>query len=336
LEITLTVVTCSREQCVGLAAAIAALALSACSGSPLTGSPGSPNSDVAQPRTPSGTLVGERAIAPQAQSSCSYARVHKPILYVANYDNNNVLKYKGPSYSNPQTLFSVSGPTAIGKDANSDLFVASTNGSNNVVDVYPPPYKSIKKTIAPAGLIDPDGLVVDINDNLFIADFQGNQVFVLAPPYNGSPTIISGQSGPIGLALDNNCDLFIADLNSGRTINEVAPPYTGQPTVITNSAFCAPSGIAIDKSGNLWVANFSCSNVAEFKPPYTGKPIVTITNGVVNPHTVTFDSKRNIIVGNDSSTITIYAPPYRKAPIITISGNGLGLPLNAIDDATTM
>jgi hypothetical protein len=78
------------------------------------------------------------------------------------------------------------------------------------------------------------------------------------------------------------------------------------------------------------VTNYSCSSVAEFKPPYTDKPLVTITNGVNNPLTVAIGPKLSIWVGSEPDTITEYLPPYKKAPVVKISGNGLGRPFDIV------
>lgn len=83
---------------------------------------------------------------------------------------------------------------------------------------------------------------------LFAANCGNNTVTEYAPPYTGTPTIISnGLNCPVGLALSSSGDLFAANYNS-NTVTEYAPPYTAAPTT-TISTDLGPTleGLAISK-----------------------------------------------------------------------------------------
>ncbi len=62
-----------------------------------------------------------------------------------------------------------------------------------------------------------------------------------------------------------------------------------------------PNGIATDKSGNLYVANYA-SNTVTVYPPNAGSPALTISNGLSGPWDLKVDGFGNVWVAN--------VPPY--------------------------
>ncbi|HYM74610.1 MAG TPA: choice-of-anchor D domain-containing protein [Candidatus Dormibacteraeota bacterium] len=79
-----------------------------------------------------------------------------------------------------------------------------------------------------SGLYDPQGIAVDANDNLFIADSYNNRVRWVSP--NGIMTTVGGNG------------------TSG---------YTGDGGAATAAELSVPSGIALDSSGNILVSDYN-------------------------------------------------------------------------------
>ena len=87
-----------------------------------------------------------------------------------------------------------------------------------------------------------------------------------------------------------------------------------------------PVALALDASGDLFVATSNSNTVLEYAPPYTSGPIATITDGMQRPDGLAFDASGNLWVAmNANSTVLEYAPPFTGAPIASIS-NGLNSP----------
>lgn len=95
-------------------------------------------------------------------------------------------------------------------------------------------------------LCDPNGVAVDANGNLYIADQDNNRVLRFDAPFSDvSPTtadLVFGQSGDFS---DVQCH------NTGLNANSL----------------CAPHDVAADASGNLYVADWSNHRVLRFNVP---------------------------------------------------------------------
>ncbi|MGD1030700.1 MAG: immunoglobulin domain-containing protein [Opitutaceae bacterium] len=126
----------------------------------------------------------------------------------------------------------------------------------------------------------PGGVAVDGSGNVFVADEQNDAIRKVTP--GGVVTTVAGSldvqgsangtgnaarfCAPLGIAVDGSGNLYVADTDN-QTIRMVAPggavtTLGGSPGVQgsadgTGSAarFCAPYGLAVDGSGNLYVAD---------------------------------------------------------------------------------
>lgn len=98
-----------------------------------------------------------------------------------------------------------------------------------------------------------------------IKTFAGNG----ARGFEGDGAAATGAklSGPLGLAIDNSGNLYIADqfnhrirkVSTGGTISTIAgkevPGYTGDDGTATSATLNNPSGLAVDGSGNVYIAD---------------------------------------------------------------------------------
>ena len=119
--------------------------------------------------------------------------------------------------------------------------------------------------------------------------FAGTGSFGLPRP---GPATKSALAGPTAVALDVHGDLFIAD-HANNMVEEVTPAGklsvvagTGKPGLPTpgpaiKSALNAPSGVALDAHGDLFIAD-SNNNVVEEVTP-AGKLSVVDGNGTLGP-----------------------------------------------------
>jgi len=135
------------------------------------------------------------------------------------------------------------------------------------------------------------------------------------------------------------------------TINpEPASLVLGQPNFYSSAAAPAPNGLsqpefaAFDKSGDLWVSDYSNSNVVEYKPPFTfnesaavevGSPSFA-TNGcdstgldyVCSPNGIAFDPSGNLwVADSQNDSIVEFKAPLTTGENVstTIGGPSAGI-----------
>ncbi|HEY5330098.1 MAG TPA: Ig-like domain repeat protein [Acidobacteriaceae bacterium] len=151
---------------------------------------------------------------------------------------------------------------------------------------------------AAATLASPSAVAYDVNGNLYLADAQNHVVREVSKA--GTITTVagtgvegfSGDGGaatsaqldtPTGVAVDKNGNIFIADSRnnrirevSGGTITTVAgtgsPSFGGDNAAAIAAGLWLPSAVAIDTSGNLYIADTNNQRIRKI----TGTTISTI------------------------------------------------------------
>jgi sugar lactone lactonase YvrE len=176
-------------------------------------------------------------------------------------------------------------PVGLALDGEGNIFVADTyNDRIRKVSV-----SGDVSTIAGAGLPGladgqsdvalfdtPCGIVVDSQGNLFVADTGNDAIRKITPQGDVSTIAGRGQSydapkandveldRPVGITLTHDGFLFVVSQGNGR-VHRITPEgeiaeFAGHSSGFANGAgpaarFNGPSGIAIDREGNLYVAD---------------------------------------------------------------------------------
>jgi uncharacterized protein (TIGR03437 family) len=193
--------------------------------------------------------------------------------------------------------------------------------------------------------IKPSGMAFDGSGNLYYADqnstvrkisAQGIVTTVAGSTYgysgDGGPatkaqlTLQGGAPGLSGVALDANGHLYISDTHncvirmvnlSTSVITTVAGNttcgYTGDGGAATKTSLNYPSGIAVDSSGNLYIADELNNRVRKVdangvittvagngNATYSGDGVQANTTAVVSPIGVAFDSAGNLYISESS------------------------------------
>ena len=219
-------------------------------------------------------------------------------LYVANAAANTVTVYAPGSDSVLRTIAQgVNEPNALAFDSARNLYVA--NAAANTVTVYAPDSDSVLQTIA-QGVNDPKALAFDGTGDLYVANTGANTVTVYAPGSNSLlRTISQGVNAPDALQFGRAGDLQVGNVYGGGysagTVTAYAPG-SGKPKR-TLPQGSAPVALALDGSGNLYVANDAppcCYQnwVTVYSP---SKKLLRTINLVHHPDALAFDgSSRSV------------------------------------------
>jgi sugar lactone lactonase YvrE len=211
-----------------------------------------------------------------------------------------------------------------------------------------------------ASLDSPEGVVVDDAGNIYIADSLNNRVRKVAP--SGTITTIAGSglpgydgdgtatakrlNGPAGIVLDGSRNLYIADksshrirklnLDSGRMTTIAGTGignYGGDGGPATAAQLYNPSQLAIDKSGNLYVADTYNNRIRKITPAgiittvagtgaagFNGDGGTATTAQLNNPTSVAVDGAGNMYIG-DAFNRRVRQVNVNTGTIRTIAGD---------------
>jgi hypothetical protein len=154
-------------------------------------------------------------------------------------------------------------PTQVATDALGNVYIADP-GQAKVLMYAPGSTSSSKAVSIGTGLTTPTGVAVDGAGDVFIADSGTGSVYEV--PFGpsglsaaGQVTLVSGL-GTTGLQLaaDGLDNLYIADPSNGRVvklsdIGASTASNLGQAETMLTTGFTAPSAVAADAAGNVYV-----------------------------------------------------------------------------------
>ena len=215
---------------------------------------------------------------------------------ISTFAGNNTAGYSGDkALATGAQLFN---PVGVAADAAGNVYIADT-GNNVIRQVYNGNIVTYAE-----GFTQPDAVAADTSGNIYVADTQGRRIVKYS---NGVYTTIagngygqfSGDNGPgpnaalydpMGLAVDSSGNVYIADTFNCR-IRKLTPAgiittiagngalfFSGDGGPATQAALHFPHGVAVDSTGNVYIADTVNAVVRELQGTL---PIVS-TNGIVN------------------------------------------------------
>ena len=188
-------------------------------------------------------------------------------IYVADTSANTVLKI--PANGGPAiTLVSgLSGPQGVVVDAVGNVYIANT-GAASVVEV---PANGAAQLNLATGLSNPTGIAVDGSGNVYVVERNGGDVTEIPVAGGARVSLATGLDNPYAIAVDAAGNLYIS-LNGGSQVVEKvdagthgistvagsnASGYAGDGGAATSATLNQPLGVAVDGSGNLYIADSS-------------------------------------------------------------------------------
>jgi serine/threonine-protein kinase len=210
-------------------------------------------------------------------------------------------------------------------------------------------------TGANASFYGPTGIAFDASGNLYVADFRNNMIRkitagglvttlagnLIPGSANGNGTYASFNQ-PTGVAVDNAGNVYVAD-DGNHLIREISP--AGLVTTLAGSglpgsadgtgnlaSFNFPQGIAVDASGNVYVADYGNNTIREINQAGAVTTIAGSTSpgssdgsGIKasfnQPTGVAVDATGNVFVADYGNNLVRKITP--AGLVTTIAGGGI-------------
>jgi len=278
-------------------------------------------------------------------NSVSPARV-----YVVDTNNNRVLAWNNIS--------------AFTTHAPANLVIGQPSFFTNIDNINPFTTAGVSGVPSRNNVRYPRAAAVDSNGNLYISDWGNSRVLEYNSPFttdtaadrvfgqggrfttNDCRVTAASLCGPIGIAVDKSGHLYVADLGNNRVLEYNAPLSSqtanhvfGQGGLFTTqfcnlggisaTSLCIPSGVAVDSSLNVYIADYGNSRVLEYDAPLTtnttadrvfgqGNSFIVkgcnrnglSTDSLCSPRFMAVDSSKNLYISDaGNNRVLMYRTP---------------------------
>jgi uncharacterized protein (TIGR03437 family) len=263
-------------------------------------------------------------------------------VYIADTFNNRVREvstsgiittiagtgYAGSSGdSGPATSAQVNDPEGVAVDSAGNIYIADTYNSRvrqistggiitTVAGTGTQGSSGDNGPAASAEVNFPEGVAVDSAGNLYIADNYNSRVRQVS---RGVITTLAKLSRPVGMVADSSGHLYVAvtgdelvcEVANGTVTTIAGGGAVGGNGPAVGAQLNSPYGVAVDNSGNLYVADTGDGLLRE-----VSNGAITTIAGNLDPYGVAMDSAGDLYVANGSTVLEVTA----DGAIATVAG----------------
>ena len=284
----------------------------------------------------------------------STAQVQTPTISLYAGGKTPATGTQAASYAIGEPVSVITGATGayyIASATHYRIYSAGTDGSIQAVN---------GAAVSVSGTASPLGMALDSGGNMYFSDYEGHRVYKVAG--NGAVSVVAGNgsfgyrgdggpataatfTNPWGLAIDSGGNLYIAD-EAFHVVRKVTPAgvvstvagtgtggYGGDGGPATAANLNSPSTLAVDGSGNLYIADSGNHRIRKVTPSgvintiagtgvsgYGGDNGPAVSAQLNRPFDVAVDSAGNLYVADTQNN------RIRKITadgvISTVAGNG--------------
>jgi len=267
-------------------------------------------------------VVAALATAPVLTPTAATAASQPLMLFVANYDNSNVVGYPlGGPYGSPRVTLStdINQPQGLAFDSSGDLWVAN---ASTLVEFRK---SQLTKASPTAGIVIATGatlagLAFDSSGDLWVDGYGAEAVIEYAKSQLTKPVptpavyiLGSELSSPFGLAFDSSGDLWVGNEGNGQVLeytkNQLKKSGSPAPKLDISGGSHVQE-VVFDSSGNLWTTTGKANSVIEYKKSQLTKPPASpaVSNNSTRlswPAGLAFDASGNLWVANYSGETVV-------------------------------
>jgi sugar lactone lactonase YvrE len=241
-----------------------------------------------------------------------------------------------PASENTKVLFQLAEPYGIAVDSKGQLYVADQKvGAIFIFNTETRDVELIKNKVH-GHFVRIIGLAMDDNDRLFVSDPGLSHVLVFNAQHQAEDVITDGLVTPGGLALDiENRLLYVADIEQDQILVYDADTFKLKRRIGTSGHkheltapgdFARPAGLAVDREGNLYVADTLNNRIEIFDGD--GKFVSTFGKAgdgpgyFSRPKGVAIDSDNHIwVVDGQQDRVQVFNQEAQL--LISMGGHGL-------------
>ncbi len=238
-------------------------------------------------------------------------------LFFVDTTSGNVLKRNIAGSVSATVGAAPANPLQVAVDTDGNVYVTSVGATSVTKFTLGASGTYTASTVSNAAITLPQGIAVDANNNLYVADKTSGDVFEIAAGTAFSTvqpltTVATGLTNPVGLSFDGMGNLLIADKGAPGVyrVTNVNGVYTqtlyaagsGSPTVTI--AGLTPVAVAGDPAGDVYVQDATSKSVLNIPVSQAGPTSTTVLAGLTAPSGLAVDGNGVVYSADASGSIT--------------------------------
>jgi len=225
-------------------------------------------------------------------------------VYIADNNNNRVLKLASGSHTPVELPFTGVAPVGVAVDIVGNVYVA--DGYNKLVLKLPAgAYTPVALRFTDVN--SPLGVAVGADSNIYITDILGSAHVLKLAPGSKTPVALpfTGEDHPAWVAVDTGGNVYVTDAVNGRVLKLL--PGSSTPVELPFSGLNKPQGLAVDASGNVYVADELNDRVLKLSTG-SNTPVELPFTDLSKPIGVAVDMAGNVYVTDSDNNRVLELP----------------------------